>query len=180
MPDHPAESLPAAGRFSLPPSCEWSDAQTAAFDAIRTRRGKVPLPHRILLGSPEVALRFEALSTALQRGSLPRRVQEFVFLFVGSRPRCEHLWRTHVAKARAEGLDDATIEQLAQGRIDALPGDLAEIAAALESLRRDGAIADARFDRLRQRFGTGGVAELVLLAGLATSIAYLLNARLPD
>lgn len=170
------DSPPAAGRFGLPPIGSWTPAQREASALIRARRGKLPLPHTILLHTPAVALQFDALSSTLQASLLPRDVQEAVFLITAQAHGCEHMRRTHVDKALTAGIPLDAIEHVSAGRRDALEGDLGEIAQALFELRELGCIGEERFHALQARWGSAGLAELVLLSGLCTAMAYLLNA----
>lgn len=174
-PDDPAPP-PAPARFGLPPVEAWTPAQREASALIRARRGKLPLPHAILLHTPAVALQFEALSSTLQSSLLPRHVQEAVFLITAQAHGCEHMRRTHVDKALQAGIPPDAVEHLNAGRRDAMAGDLGDVAQALHELRECGRIGPRRFRALQARWGSAGLAELVLLSGLCTAMAYLLNA----
>lgn len=144
-------------------------------------KGSFAAPYGLLIHSPNVAHAFDALSTALWNGDLPRRVTEGLFLLNAQRFQCRYQWARHVDKAVEAGLADEVIAAMAAGvepRSDADPIFHAAWRLA-ETLRQSGPVDDLLFDVLQRHFSPKAIAELTTFCGFASIVSNALRVRQP-
>lgn len=148
---------------------------------IAERKGSLPAPYGLLAHSPAVAQAFDALSTALWQGAVPRRVMEGLFLLNAQRQQCRYQWVRHVAKAREAGLAPAVIAQLASGAAPDGALDPAFHAAwqLATALQQPGPVDDALFAGLQRHYGAQAIAELTAFCGFACIVSNALRVRQP-
>jgi 4-carboxymuconolactone decarboxylase len=161
-----------------------TDAQRAAADElIAGPRKGVKGPFIALLRSPELMARLQKVGEYLRFGSsLPARLNEFATLIVARDWTQQFEWSVHVPLAIKEGVSQATIDALREGRRPAtMAADEAIVHDfVVELLSRRGA-SDATYQACAERFGEQGVIELVSLVGYFTLISMALNvARIPQ
>lgn len=145
------------------------------------RKGSVPAPYGLLLHSPEVAQAFDALSTALWQGQVPRRIMEGLFLLNAQRHLCRGQWVRHAAKARDAGLAQEVIDCLGAGSAPACETDPPFHAAweLATALQQAGPVDDALFRRLQRHYGAQAIAELTAFCGFASIVSNALRVRQP-
>jgi 4-carboxymuconolactone decarboxylase len=176
--DAPLERRAAVAR--LPDPTPYLDAHDrAAFDRMlaHRRRHGVGLygPYLTLMYDTPLAEHVEALGRYLKfESTLPRPVFQFVVLAVARLTGAEFEWRDHVDHARAAGLPEPVITTLAGVAPGApadvladlsLPEPFAAVAGVLSaSFAHHDIPADAQ-QRLVDQVGTGGLVEVVVLAG---------------
>src|SRR6185437_8256449 len=86
--------------------------------------GHVRGPWAALLGVPEVDRDLHALYERLgQQSKLGQRLYELVTVIVAGRWGAAFAWNTHEKKARAEGIPDAAIAAIRDGRDPAFERD---------------------------------------------------------
>lgn len=93
---------------------------------------------------------------------------------------CLFIWNAHAPVARAVGLSDALIDNLA---LTELPADEAAVVDYGLELLRSNRVTQAIFDAALAQFGTRGLVELNSLIGCYAMLALNLNAfvvQLPD
>lgn len=171
-----------------PESDRFPDLDTALSAAaleyrsqLAERKGSVPAPYGLLLHSPGVAQAFEALSSALWQGELPRRVMEGLFLLNAQRHQCRGQWVRHVAKARDAGLAQPVIDCLGAGTEPAREHDPAFHAAwqLAGTLQQAGPVGDTLFQQLQQHYSAAAIAELTTFCGFASIVSNALRVRQP-
>ena len=161
-----------------------NDAQRAAADElIAGPRKAVKGPFIALLRSPELMARLQKVGEYLRFGSsIPARLGEFATLVVARDWTQQFEWFVHVPLALKEGVSQATIDALREGR---RPASMAADEAivydfVIELLSRRG-VCDATYRAGVDRFGEQGVIDLVGLVGYFTLISMALNvARIPQ
>lgn len=148
---------------------------------LSSKKDTLPGPYGLLIHSPALADAFDALSTALWQGDVPRRVMEGLFLLNAQRHLCRYQWVRHVEKARQEGLAESVIQSVAAGLEPAATDDQAfHVAWRLATtLQLDGPVEDQLFSLLQEHFSLKAVAELVAFCGFASIVSNALRVRQP-
>ncbi|MEQ8247420.1 MAG: carboxymuconolactone decarboxylase family protein [Alphaproteobacteria bacterium] len=156
-----------------------SDAQRAVYDAmIAGPRGAVQGPFHILLRSPELCARAQALGAFLRFGSsLPPRLSELAILVTARFWGAQFEWYMHAPFAAQGGLHDDIIETIRTG------GDPRALMQADEKAVYDFAVAtherhgvdDALHAEATAQLGEAGVVDLIGLLGYYTMISMVLN-----
>jgi 4-carboxymuconolactone decarboxylase len=139
-------------------------------------RGEVRGPFIALIHNPALARHLQTLGEHLRwKGKLPPRLTELAVLVTARRWSCQHEWFVHSELARKAGLSDAAIAAIRDGREPALDGDDAAVHAFCREVHASGRASDASFDKVRERFGFDGAAELLALCGYYSMMAMVLN-----
>src|SRR4051794_1692654 len=109
-------------------------------------------------------------------GALPRTDTELVILRVSFNCGSDYEWGHHAAIGRRVGLTDAQIARVAHGpeAPDWTDHERA-VLRAVDELGRDNVIADATWERLRERYDERQLIELCMLAGHYVMLAGTLN-----
>jgi 4-carboxymuconolactone decarboxylase len=147
------------------------------YDRIAQARGRVGGPYSILLHSPGVADKVDALSAALRTES-QLSIQEFVLaaLSVARTKDCLFVWSVQAPAARRANVPDDVIEAIrthAKGPLSEDQADIVEYAAQVVGSNR---VDQAVFDRLLKRHGTGWLVGLTTVAGHFALISGVNNA----
>ena len=153
------------------------DAQTA-YDAVAGSRGSVRGPFAMLLHSPEVAERTAHLGAYLRFDSgLPDAERELAIITTARVFDCDYEWAAHAKIAREVGVDEQTIEVIANRLpTSGLSNEYAEIVEFTRDLLVDHRVSDEAFDAVKGRFGESGLIELTSTVGYYSMIACVLNA----
>jgi 4-carboxymuconolactone decarboxylase len=110
--------------------------------------------------------------------SLNPKLVELAILVVARHWDCEVEWYQHAAIAARSGLSAALIEALRQGESPPeMDADEVIIFDFTHALLKEHRIADALYEKAKQRLGVVGVVELTGLIGYYTFIAFALNAH---
>lgn len=135
-------------------------------------------PFNALLRVPSIGLKLADLGEAVRfEGSIDARIRELCILTVSAHWRCGFEWWAHERYARDAGIDDEIIEDLAREVTPGLRTDAERHAHRLtRSLLHEGRIDDATYADAVAALGESEVAELVVLVGYYTLIAFTLNA----
>jgi 4-carboxymuconolactone decarboxylase len=160
---------------------QMNEAQRKIYeDILRTRGGTwFHGPYDPMLHQPRMAEPAQQLGEFVRyHTSLNPRLVELAILIVARHWDCEVEWHQHAGLAAKSGLSGALIEAL---RHSASPQEMdpqeAIVFEFTRALLKDHCIADATYERARQRFGVVGVVELTGLIGYYTFIAFALNAH---
>ncbi|MDX2104321.1 MAG: carboxymuconolactone decarboxylase family protein [Alphaproteobacteria bacterium] len=168
-----------ADRLPPQPNAALSPAQRDAAVLFEAERGTPVFgPFHPLLRAPDTMLAMHRLGQQVRyHNSLGQRLAEFIILMVARRHRQALEWDIHAPIARAEGVAEATIADLAQDRRPtAMAADEALVFDALTELwRRDG-LSDATWADLVGAFGEAGCINLIVTAGYYTTLAQVMNA----
>ncbi len=150
-----------------------SPEAAALVARIKAERGKVFNLYAMLLHSPPVAEGWLAFLTAIrQKCTLSGRVRELVIMHIAVINRAEYEFRQHTPFALKEGITQAQIDALAEGRLDAFPAVDRAVLAYAESMTRAIHVPDAVFKAVHAHFNERELVELT-----ATIAAYNLVSR---
>ncbi len=169
-------------RFPAIPPDQMTEAQREVAAAIAGGpRGSVRGPFLALLHNPPLAMRVQALGAHLRYGTgLPQALVELLILVTARRWTCQYEFFAHARIARTEGVAEAIITAIAEGRRpDAMTADQALVHDFAVSSHRDGKPEDALYAAAEARFGKAGVLDLLALAGYYTMLAMVLNTADP-
>jgi len=138
----------------------------ALFDRISQSRGAVGGPYSILLYSPGVADKVDALSAAL-RAESQLTPAEFVLvaLTVARAKDCLFVWSVQAPAARRAGVPEEVIAAVHDRKTDALSEDQRDIVEYVSQLAGSNRVDKAVFDRLVARHGARWLVELTAVAG---------------
>lgn len=150
------------------------------FTAFTTARddGALLGPWGVFLHEPAVGqAHYDQIAavTALKR--LPEPAKQVAILVVGARYRAAYELYAHAAAAASEGMDAAKVATVAAGErpIDLSPDEAAAYDVA-SALLAGGVLPGATYRAARDRFGQGGLNELVFWVGLYAQVSITLNA----
>ncbi|MDA1257200.1 MAG: carboxymuconolactone decarboxylase family protein [Chloroflexi bacterium] len=149
-----------------------------AFDAVAGSRGGVRGPFAMLLHSPEVAERAAHLGAYLRFGSqIPDAERELAIITTARSFDCDYEWSAHVRIAREVGVGEDAISAIANREpTDALSAEQSTVIEFARELLEKKRVSGPVFERVRERFGDGGVIELTATVGYYAMIACVLNA----
>ena len=160
---------------------QMNEAQRKIYeDILRTRGGKwFHGPYDPMLHQPRMAEPAQQLGEFVRyHTSLNPRLVELAILVVARHWDCEVEWHQHAGIAAKAGLSAALIEALRHGAYpQEMEPDEAIVFEFTHALLEEHRIADADYERARQRLGVVGVVELTGLIGYYTFIAFALNAH---
>lgn len=140
---------------------------------IERERGKVLNLYGMLLHSPPVAEGWLAFLTAIrQKCSLSGRDRELVIMRIAVINGADYEFRAHVPFALKEGITQAQIDALRDGRLEAFDARERDVLAYCESMTREIHVPDAVFQAVRPHFNERELVELT-----ATIAAYNLVSR---
>ena len=169
-----------------------SELTEAQINAVREMasgpRGKVN-PHGpsfALLRSPGLMERTQKVGEYLRyNSSIPRRLNEFAILITARQWTAQMEWHAHSPLALEAGISANVIADLKQGK---RPSGMNDDEAAVyqfctEIHENKGEVGDAAYAAVVERFGEGGVMDLIGVTGYYTMLAMVLKATrtaLPD
>lgn len=165
---------------------EMSEAQRRVADAaVSGKRGRVPVPLRAWLHSPEFGARAQHLGEFVRYDTaLGPLLSELAILVTARCWTSQYEWFVHKREALKAGLDPAIIAAIAQRRAPAFasPAQQAvhDYALALHEARR---VPEPLHAAAVRELGEAGVVELVGVLGYYTLVSMTLNAfeiGLPD
>lgn len=147
------------------------------YDRIAQARGRVGGPYSILLHSPGVADKVDALSAAL-RAESQLSAEEFVLvaLSVARTKDCLFVWSVQAPAARRANVPDTVIEAIRARKAEPLSEDQADIVAYAGQVVGTNRVEQALFDRLSKRHGARWLVELTAVAGHFALISGVNNA----
>lgn len=148
------------------------------FDRIaQARGGTMEGPYSILLHSPSVAEKVDAVATAL-RNDTELSVQEFVLaaLTVARAKDSLFVWSVQVANARRAGLSDEVVAAVRDRSTRGLGPDQRELVDYVQQLVGTNRVDPETFERLREHHGVRWLVELTATAGNFELISTINNA----
>src|SRR5688572_164296 len=160
---------------------DMSEAQLkAAREFASGPRGRVNPhgPNYALLRSPELMSRSQKVGEYLRYGSsIPARLNEFAILVTARQWNAQMEWVAHSELAIKAGLSPDVAEELKHGRRPAgMQDDEAAVYAFCKEIHDNkGALSDATYQAVADRFGERGVIDLIALTGYYTMLAMVLN-----
>ena len=169
-------------RFPAIPPEQMNAAQREVAAAIAGGpRGAVRGPFLALLHHPPLAMRLQALGEHLRFGTgLPQSLVELLILVTARHWTCQYEFFAHARIARNEGLPEAVIAAIAEGRRpEMMDADQTMVHDFALAVHRDGEPGEALYTAAEARFGKAGVLDLLALAGYYTLLAMVLNTARP-
>jgi 4-carboxymuconolactone decarboxylase len=173
-------------RLPLPDRDALDGPGRELFDRITERRderfiaadGRVAGPDIAWVNAPAIGLRLISLARALRSEvSIDLRLIEVAIITTGAHHRAEFAWFSHAPMAREQGVSDAVIDAIREGRTPDFEQDderiVHEVASQLASSSR---IDDATYAEAQRMLGPQGMVELVELCGFYTLVSFVLNA----
>lgn len=130
---------------------------------------------RMMSHAEGAMLAYSKLGTQLLlRGELNPVLREIVVLRIGQLCNSEYEWHQHVSVARAVGMDEATLQAMADQNFERLDEAQRAAIAVAEEIRRDGGASAETFERAKGHFSPEQLVELCLVAGYYIMTAGLL------
>lgn len=170
-------------RLPLPPLDSMTDAQRAAAQAlIAGPRKGVKGPFIPLMRSPVLLERLASVGEYLRfESTLPSNVNEFVMAIVARELGNQFEWATHYPLAVKAGVQESTLQELAQGtRPRSMNGEEADAWEFTSELLHRHSVSDLTYEAALQRWGERGVVELGTLIGYFACVCWVMNiARTP-
>jgi 4-carboxymuconolactone decarboxylase len=142
-------------------------------------RGTVVGPLRVLLHSPALADRCQALGEYLRFGTvIPALLRELTIIVVGRRWNCQLEWLIHAPLAYEAGLSQEVIEAIRTAQApEFADDDQAAVYELTRELSAFGRISDEVYDEVHALLGTEGAVELIALIGYYSMVAMTLNSH---
>jgi 4-carboxymuconolactone decarboxylase len=136
------------------------------YDRIAQARGRVAGPYSILLHTPGIADKVDALSASLRSDS-QLTAAEFVLAALGvARAKdCLFVWSVQAPNARRAGVSDAAIAAIRDRTTAGLTEDQADLVSFAQQVTAGNRVDQALFDRLKGRHGARWLVELTATAG---------------
>ena len=145
----------------------------------KARKGRVPAPFQVLLGSPELCRLTGDLGAFCRfKTGLPPRLSELVVLTVARHWNCEYEYTVHSVEARKAGVPEHEIVALGEGRRPAFEDKDADLVHrfATELLeRRD--VSETTYTAALARFGRQTTVEMAGIVGYYTHLALIMLAH---
>lgn len=145
----------------------------------RPRKGHVPAPFQVLLGSPELCkLTGELGAFCRFRTGLSPRLSELMILTIARFWNCEYEFTVHSAEARKAGVPEHEIEALAVGRRPAFEDKDADLVHRFTTElleRRD--VSEKTYNDALVRFGRQTTVEMSGIVGYYTHLALIMLAH---
>ena len=139
--------------------------------------GSVRGPYSILLYSPGVADKVDALSASLRKDSELGPEEHVVAALAVARAKdCLFVWSVQAPNARRAGVSEEAIAALRDRKTSGLSEDQADIASYAQQLATGSRVDQATFDRLKDRHGVRWLVELTATAGHFGLISGINNA----
>ena len=168
--------MPDAGLPRLPES-EWDDETRAMLSPDLPGGGRVLNIFATLARHPKLLKRWLVFgSHVLAKSTLPARDRELLILRTGWRCRAPYEWGQHVVIARATGITDAEIAQVAAGPDE--PGwdpfD-ATLLRAADELHDDSCLSEPTWLALADRYTEQQLLDLLFCVGQYHLVSMALN-----
>jgi alkylhydroperoxidase family enzyme len=153
----------------------------AAPDHVRELLERLPVPLNIFKLMAHAEDNFRPLirlgSSILAAQKLDGRLRELAILRVAKLSRAEYEWVQHVPIAKEAGVNDAQIEALGRGDLEAECLDPLErtVLRFTDELVRDVAVSQGTFAAAAERLSHREIVELILAVGFYMTVARLME-----
>lgn len=152
------------------------------WDRHAVRRETVRGPYHVWMHSPDLMDKVSPLSNYFRFDcSLPVKLREFGILVTARYWDSQYAWNAHVDKARAAGIPDTVIRDLAAKRTPRFEAEDERVmyAFAMEVLEHH-FVSDETFAQARALFGQQGVVDLIGAVGYFSMLQICLNSAEVD
>lgn len=156
--------------------------QKEVYDKHVARRDYVRGPYDVWLHSPELFEKVSALSNYMRFDcALPVKIREFAILVTARYWDAQYSWNAHVDKARAAGVPEDVIQDLAAGKRPDFRADDERVYYnfAMEALENH-FVTEETFNEARDIFGDQGVVDLIGSVGYFSMLQICLNSAEVD
>jgi 4-carboxymuconolactone decarboxylase len=166
----------------VPPEAYDAVQQRAARD-FAAARGQPPFgPFAMLMRSPELMTSARSMGDYLRyHSAIGNTLSEFVILITARTWGQEYEWNVHAPIAAKQGIAQAKIDAVAEGRKpDGMSADEMICYDFTTELQRDHQVSDATYARALKRWGEKGVIDLAGISGYYTFLSIEMNAGRSD
>jgi 4-carboxymuconolactone decarboxylase len=156
--------------------------QREAYDKHAAKRDRVSGPYNVWLHSPELMELVTPISNYNRwHAALPEKLREFGILVTARYWDAQYSWNAHVDKARAAGIPQSVIDDLAANKTPTFTADDERVYYnfAMEMLKNH-FVSDATFAEARKIFGERGVVDLIGAIGYFSMLQICLNSAEVD
>ncbi len=153
--------------------------ELAAIEAsIMQQRGRISPLYQVLLNSAPLAKGWEAMLTAVRnQSSVPADLRELMILRVAVVNRAPYEFEAHIPHARKAGTSDAKIAAVREVGISPLfTADEALVLELADVMTRDIDVPEALMDRIKAKFDTRAVVEIVATVAAYNMVSRVLEA----
>ena len=161
---------------------ELTPRQRESWDKHSARRETVRGPYHLWLHSPDLMDKVSPLSNYFRFDcSLPVKLREFGILVTARYWDAQYSWNAHVGKARAAGVPDDVIRDLAAKKKPQFQSDDERVfyTFAMEVLENH-FVSEKTFAEARKLFGQQGVVDLIGAVGYFSMLQIALNSAEVD
>jgi 4-carboxymuconolactone decarboxylase len=154
-----------------------SDEQKQVFEAIAGRRGVVPPPMQILLRSPELADKAQALGQFLRfRTWLAPRLSELAIMVTARHWGSQYEWAAHKQPSLDAGISEDNLAAIAERRAPSFAEtDEQVVYEFAQTILAKHTMPQALYDRAVAVLGEKGIVELIGIIGFYDLIAIVLG-----
>jgi 4-carboxymuconolactone decarboxylase len=169
---HASERLP-----TIPPENYTAEQKEAADSFMKTRKVPVFGPFEPLMHSPEVMTLARSMGDYLRyHSALGNTLSEWVILITAREWSQDYEWYVHYPIAIKAGISTEHAEAIRQGRRPQnMSADEEMLYDFSMELHHNKQVSSITFDRVKARFGTKGVVDLVGINGYYTFLAMQMN-----
>lgn len=152
---------------------DMTEAQKAGIEALLAGRGRLLMPYRIWLHSPELMRAMEQLGTFLnKRSSLTEREVELGICLAAHHWGGDYVSAAHERMCLDLGYPPSVIDAIREDRVPDLPNPREKAVYDIACLaNQPGAGDDAVFESATAVLGRNGLAEVICLLGYYSAVA---------
>jgi 4-carboxymuconolactone decarboxylase len=161
---------------------QMTPRQREAHDKHAAKRERVSGPYNVWLHSPELMDVVSPLSNYNRwHAALPEKLREFGILVTARYWDAQYSWNAHVDKARAAGIPQSVIDELAANKVPNFQADDERVyyTFAMEVLKNH-FVSDKTFAEARAIFGEKGVVDLIGAIGYFSMLQICLTSAQVD
>jgi len=151
--------------------------RAVAEDIMAGPRGGMRGPFNTWLRSPELANRLQKVGEYVRfNSSLDKRLNEMAICMTAQYWGSQYEWYAHAPLALKAGLNSDVLKAIGEGKKpDNMKDDEAIVWEFTNQLRRDHNVDDAIYARALEKFGEGGIVDLIGVNGYYDVVAMTLN-----
>ncbi len=156
---------------------QLNDAQKKVAAELSASRGSVRGPFGAMLRSPELADCMQNVGKYVRfKCALDKRINRLAGMLATRHWSNQYEWNGHVPYALEAGLQQSTIDAIAEGRRPArMADDEAVTYDFVTELYANKSVSDATYARAVAQFGEGGVIDLLGVVGYYATNAMIMN-----